>query len=74
MRMSPQRQGVSMDERPAPLGIQVAGGPDDDAEQLAEATMQLRRELLDLDVEGVEVPRAGEAPAGEARRGPRRWS
>jgi hypothetical protein len=55
-----------MDERPAPLGIQVAGGPDDDAEQLAEATMQLRRELLDLDVEGVEVPGAGEPPGTRA--------
>lgn len=53
-----------MDERQAPLGIQVAGGPDDDAEQLAEATMQLRRELLDLDVEGAEVPGAGEPPPG----------
>jgi len=53
-----------MDERPATLGIQVAAGPDGDAEEIEQATIQLRRELLDLDVEAVEVPRAGEPPAG----------
>ena len=29
-----------------------------------QATLQLRRELLDLDVDAVEVPRAGEPPPG----------
>ena len=29
-----------------------------------EATLQLRRELLDLDVDAVEVPRVGEPPPG----------
>jgi hypothetical protein len=53
-----------MNERPATLGIQVAVGPDADAEEVAEATLQLRRELLDLDVEAVEPPRAGEPPPG----------
>ena len=53
-----------MEERPATLGIQVAVGPDADAEEVAEATLQLRRELLDLDVEAVELPRAGEPPPG----------
>jgi hypothetical protein len=53
-----------MDDRPATLGIQLAVGSDDDAEQVAEATRQLRRELLDLDVEAVEQPRAGEPPPG----------
>jgi hypothetical protein len=53
-----------MEERPVTLGIQLAVGPDDDAEELAEATLQLRRELLDLDVDAVELPRAGEAPPG----------
>jgi hypothetical protein len=57
-------QGAGMEERPATLGIQVAAGPDDDAEQVAEATLQLRRELLDLDVEAVELPSAGEPPPG----------
>jgi hypothetical protein len=53
-----------MEERPATLGIQVEVGPDEDAEQVAEATLQLRRELLDLEVESVELPRAGEPPPG----------
>ncbi|HZD71316.1 MAG TPA: hypothetical protein VFA45_21155 [Actinomycetes bacterium] len=51
-------------EQPATLGIQLAVGPDNDAEEVAEATLQLRRELLDLDVEAVELERAGEPPAG----------
>ena len=51
-------------EQPATLGIQLAVGPDNDAEEVAEATLQLRRELLDLDVEAVELARAGEPPAG----------
>ena len=42
----------------------MAVGPGDDAEGLAEATLQLRRELLELDVEAVEAPPAGEAPPG----------
>jgi hypothetical protein len=53
-----------MKERPATLDIQVAVGPGDDAEEIAEATLQLRRELLDLDVDAVELPSAGEAPPG----------
>jgi hypothetical protein len=53
-----------MEEQPATLGIQVAVGPDADPEEVAEATLQLRRELLDLDVEAVEVPRGGEPPPG----------
>jgi hypothetical protein len=44
--------------------IQVAVGPDADPEDVAEATLQLRRELLDLDVEAVELPRGGEPPPG----------
>jgi hypothetical protein len=53
-----------MDDKRARLGVQLAVGPDDDTEEVAEATLQLRRELLDLDVEAVEVPRAGEPPPG----------
>ena len=49
-----------MDDTSATLGVQLAVGPDD----AAEATPQLRRELLDLDVEAVEVPPAGEPPSG----------
>jgi hypothetical protein len=55
---------VGSEKRAATLGIQVAAGPDADAEEVAEATSQLRRELLDLDVEAVEMPGAGAAPPG----------
>jgi len=51
-------------ERSSTLGIQLACGPDADAEEIAESASQLRRELLDLDVEAVEAPRVGEPPAG----------
>ncbi len=53
-----------MDEYPSALGVQVVIGPDGDAEEIAEATFRLRRELLDLDVDAVEMPGAGEPPAG----------
>jgi hypothetical protein len=55
---------VDMKDQLPMLGINVTGGPDADAEEVAEATLQLRRELLDLDVGTVEVPRAGEPPPG----------
>ena len=48
----------------AALSVQVAVGPDGDADEVAQATLQLRRELLDLDVDAVEVPGAGEPPPG----------
>jgi hypothetical protein len=53
-----------MGERPARLGIRVAVGPDAGAEEVAEAASQLRRELLDLDVDAVELLGAGEPPPG----------
>jgi len=53
-----------MEERPATLGVHLGIGPDTDTEETAEVTLQLRRELLDLDVEAVELPRAGEPPPG----------
>jgi hypothetical protein len=53
-----------MDEHLATLGVQVAVGPDGDAEEVAQATSRLRRELLDLDVDAVLVPGAGEPPSG----------
>jgi len=53
-----------MEGQPAKLSIRVAAGPGADAEEVAEATLQLRRELLDLDVATVEILRAGEPPPG----------
>jgi hypothetical protein len=57
-------QGVDMDEHPATLDVQVAVGPDGDAEEVAQATLLLRRELLNLDVDAVEAPVEGEPPQG----------
>ena len=53
-----------MDDHPAILAVQVAVRPDSDAEEVAQATLQLRRELLDLDVDAAEAPGAGEPPPG----------
>jgi hypothetical protein len=53
-----------MEQRSATLGIRVAVWPDADAEEVAASTEQLRRELLDLDVEAVEQPTAGAPPPG----------
>ena len=53
-----------MDEQPSALGVQVVVGPDGDAEEIAEATIQLRRELLALDVDAVEAPSGGVPPPG----------
>ncbi|MEV7040934.1 hypothetical protein [Amycolatopsis sp. NPDC051061] len=53
-----------MRTEPLLLGVRVAVGPDGDAEELAEATRQVRRELHALDVEAVRTPAGGDAPAG----------
>jgi hypothetical protein len=45
------------------LAIQVAVGPDSDDEEIGHATLQLRRELLDADVDAAEAP-GGEPPPG----------
>jgi hypothetical protein len=46
------------------LGIEVGIESDALAEDLADATLQLRRELLELDVDAVELARAGPPPPG----------
>jgi hypothetical protein len=53
-----------MEEQPATLGVQVGVGSDADDEEVAEATLQLRRELLDLEVDRVELVSGGDAPPG----------
>ncbi len=55
---------MGMDEHSAMLGVQVAVGPDADADEIAQVTLLLRRELLDLDVDAVEAAGAGEPPPG----------
>jgi hypothetical protein len=44
--------------------LAMAGGSETDEEELGRLTGQLRRRLLDLDVESVELVRGGHAPAG----------
>jgi hypothetical protein len=53
-----------MDEHLATLVIQVSVGPDGEAEEVAQATLQLRRELLELDVDATEARSAGKPPPG----------
>ncbi len=54
-----------MEEQPATLGIRITVGPGADAEDVAVATLRLRRELLDLDVEAVELVPALLSPYGD---------
>jgi hypothetical protein len=46
------------------LTLAVAGGPDTDDAELAELTGQLRRRLLELEVESVEPLRSTKVPPG----------
>ena len=56
--------GVGMDQYPAALVLQVAIGLDSDPEEIVRVTSQLRRELLDSDIDVVETPSTGEPPPG----------
>jgi hypothetical protein len=53
-----------MDRHRATLVLQIATGFDSDSEEISRATAQLRRELLDSDIDTVEAPSAGEPPPG----------
>lgn len=48
----------------APVLMQVGAGPEAGPEEVEELTSRLRRELLELDVEAVELARSGPAPPG----------
>lgn len=65
----PHTREVGVEKQTATFGIQVAVGPDTDAEEVAEATLQLRRELLDFDVDAVEPAGGGEPPQGAKAAG-----
>ena len=49
---------------PGTLDIQIDLGPEAEAEEVAAAALRLRRDLLELDVDAVELARAGEPPPG----------
>ena len=56
-----------MPEPPGALRLEIGLAPDADAEELDGATMQLRSELLELDVDDVErVPGAAPPPGARA--------
>lgn len=53
-----------MADRLEHLTLELDVGPDADAEEVDELTRRLRRELLELDVESVDLSRAGPPPPG----------
>jgi hypothetical protein len=58
------RQGGVVPGSEGTLVAALDGGPDDDAEELAELTQRLRGELLELDVDAVELAAWDHAPEG----------
>jgi hypothetical protein len=54
----------SLEENMAQLWLAVEGAPDTDAREVADLTAQLRRRLLELDVETVELRRSEDIPLG----------
>ncbi|MBV8541567.1 MAG: hypothetical protein JO063_08075 [Pseudonocardiales bacterium] len=57
-----------MTERVARLGLRIEAGPEADAAELDELAVQLREQLLELDIERADRASAGQAPPG-ARAG-----
>jgi hypothetical protein len=57
-------RGKAMTERIARLGLSIKAGPEADAEELATLAVQLREQLLELDIESAEPATLGPAPPG----------
>jgi hypothetical protein len=55
------------------LRLVIASDPETDDEELQQLTIQLRNEILDLDVEAVSLVEAEEAPAGTKAGAPVTW-
>lgn len=53
-----------MTERVAQLGLCIEAGSEADAEELAALAVQLREQLLELDIESAEPATLGQAPPG----------
>ncbi|MBD1862435.1 MULTISPECIES: hypothetical protein [Trichocoleus] len=62
-----------MAKQTAQLLLKISSELDLDAEELEQLTQQLREELLELDVESVNLVRAGEAPKGAKVGDPISW-
>src|SRR5262245_21333 len=46
------------------VALQLDAGPDADEQEVAQLTIRLRRQLLELDIQSVDRVRSGEAPQG----------
>lgn len=53
-----------MTERVARLGLRIETDPEADAEELAKLAVDLREQLLELDIESADPATAGSAPPG----------
>ena len=62
-----------MIDQTAQLMLNIDAGPEADAEELEQLTRQLRGELTELDVETVNLVRAGAAPRGAKVGDPITW-
>jgi hypothetical protein len=60
--------GCAVTERVARLGLRIVAGPEADAAELAGLAVDLRDQLLELDIECADHATAGQAPPG-ARAG-----
>lgn len=56
-----------MEEKPIKLKLLIDAGPEADSERLEQLTHELRRELMDQDVELVEIPELKEKPPDGAK-------
>ncbi len=60
----PSIAGQAMAERVTRLGLCIETGPEADADELAALAVQLREQLLELDIESAEPATVGQAPPG----------
>jgi hypothetical protein len=62
-----------MTDQTIQLMVNIGASPNTDSEGLATLTRQLREDLLELDVETVDLVRAGKAPEGAKAGDPVTW-
>jgi hypothetical protein len=61
------KKGGKMEENPIKLKLMIDAGPEADSERLELLTHELRRELMDQDVDLVEIPELKEKPPEGAK-------
>ena len=62
-----------MTDQTTQLVLDIGAGPDTDLEELADLTLQLREELWELDLDTVDLVRAGEVPERAKAGDPIAW-